>query len=210
MNLILIAPPAAGKGTQAKKISKEYNIPHISTGDLLRDIEDENLKAEIKAGKLVSDELVANLLKERLMKEDCKNGFILDGYPRNLDQAKIYDNLIGELNIEMGPVIVIELDKDKAKARMVGRQICPKCGTSYNELIADLNPKVKDICDNCGSNLVKRADDNAETFEKRYQTYEEMTKPLIEYYGDKVHYVDSGISPEVTFEAIKKILGGQL
>ena len=135
MNLVLIAPPAAGKGTQAKKIVKEYQIPHISVGDLLRDTADENLKAQMKAGKLVSDEIVTDLLKQRLSQDDCQKGFILDGYPRNLDQAKLYDNLLKELNIEMGPVIVIEITKEEAIKRIVGRSVCPKCGASYNELV---------------------------------------------------------------------------
>ena len=108
----------------------------------------------------------------------------------------------------MGPVIVIEIDKEEALKRMVGRLICPKCGSSYNELIPRLSPKEKGFCDNCGSTLIKRADDNVETFEARFQTYEAMTKPLIEYYKDKVYFVKSGSNPEETFERIKEILGG--
>ncbi len=208
MNLILIAPPAAGKGTQAQKITKEYHIPHISIGDLLRETADENLKAQMKAGKLVSDEIVTKLLKERLMYEDCQKGFILDGYPRNLNQAKLYDGLLKELNIEMGPIIVIEISKEEALKRMVGRCVCPKCGASYNELIDGLKPTEAGICDNCGSELIKRIDDNTETFNKRFQTYEDMTKPLIAYYDNKIHFVKSENSPDETFTKIKKILGG--
>ena len=209
MNLILIAPPAAGKGTQAKKISKEYSLPHISTGDLLRDIDDENLKKEIKAGKFVSDELVTTLLKERIKKEDCKNGFILDGYPRSLKQAKLYEDLTKELNLDLGLVLVFDLPKEDAMKRMTGRQSCPKCGAVYNEFVDIIKPKVSGICDNCGESLIKREDDNIETFEKRYQTYEETTKPLIGYYESKgiVRYVKSGITPEDTFKNIKEILG---
>lgn len=210
MNITLIAPPAAGKGTQAKKISKEYNIPHISTGDLLRNIHDEKLNGKLKTGTFIDDETITNLLKQRLMKEDCENGYVLDGYPRNLKQAMIYEDLLKELNKEMGPVIVIQIEKDEAIKRMVGRRSCPNCGAVYNELIENIKPKQNGICDNCHSNLIKREDDNEDTFQKRFKTYEELTMPLIEYYEGKgnIHYIQSGITPEETFEQIKQVIGG--
>jgi len=210
MNIVLIAPPAAGKGTQAKKISKEYKIPHISTGDLLRNIKDEKLLSELKSGRFVSDEFITNLLKERLNQSDCDKGYVLDGYPRNLKQAKLYEILLKELNKEMGIVIFINIDEEEAIKRMIGRRTCPNCGMVFNELIKTISPKQEGICDNCGSKLVKRQDDNEETFIKRFENYEKVTKPLIKYYEDKgnLHYADSGITPEVTFESIKKIIGG--
>ena len=160
MNIVLIAPPAAGKGSQAKKINTEYKIPHISTGDLLRNIKDENILNELKSGKFVSDEFITSLLKERLNQTDCENGYVLDGYPRNLNQAKLYEELLEELNKQMGIVIFINIDKEEAIKRMVGRRTCPNCGSVFNELIETISPKQKGICDNCGSNLVKRQDDN--------------------------------------------------
>lgn len=210
MNITLIAPPAAGKGTQAKKISKEYNIPHISTGDLLRSVHDEKLNGKLKTGTFIDDNTITDLLKERLMKEDCEKGYVLDGYPRNLNQALIYEDLLKELNKEMGLVIVIQIEKDEAIKRMVGRQTCPNCGSVYNELIENIKPKQTGICDNCQSALVKRADDNEDTFQKRFKTYEEITKPLIEYYEGKgnIHYIQSGKTPEETFEQIKQVIGG--
>ncbi len=210
MNIVLIAPPAAGKGTQAKKISKEYNIPHISTGDLLRNIQDEKLLNELKSGKFVSDELITNLLKERLSKSDCEKGYVLDGYPRNLKQAEMYEKLLKELNKDMGKIIFIGIDEEEAIKRMLGRIACPKCGAVFNDLIKTISPKQEGICDNCGSKLIRREDDTKETFIKRFENYEKVTKPLIKYYKDKglLHCADSGITPEVTFESIKKIIGG--
>ena len=210
MNIVLIAPPAAGKGSQAKKINTEYKIPHISTGDLLRNIKDENILNELKSGKFVSDEFITSLLKERLNQTDCENGYVLDGYPRNLNQAKLYEELLEELNKQMGIVIFINIDKEEAIKRMVGRRTCPNCGSVFNELIETISPQQKGICDNCGSNLVKRQDDNEETFNKRFENYEKVTKPLIKYYEEKgnIHYVNSGLTPEDTFESIKQIIGG--
>ena len=137
-NIIFIAPPAAGKGTQAKLISSEYNIPHISTGDLLREEMAKNteigqsIKKDMESGNLVSDEVITLLLKNRITKSDCQEGFILDGYPRNLAQAKILNNLLEELNIEKYYVIFFNIDKETALKRTLSRIICPNCGSSYN------------------------------------------------------------------------------
>ena len=210
MNITLIAPPAAGKGTQAQKISKEYGIPHISTGDLLRKINDENLKQKLKKGQFASDELVTSLLKERLKQPDCQNGFVLDGYPRNLKQAKMYDEILSELNISLGYIIILDLDKEIAKKRIIGRKVCPNCGAVFNDLLEDSKPKQNDICDNCQNQLIKRADDNETTFEARFQKYINQTAPIINYYkqNHKVYYVNSGINTSYTFNEIKKIIGG--
>ena len=214
-SIIFIAPPAAGKGTQSKLVSEKYNIPHISTGDLLRSVIEsgsdlgKSIKAEIDKGHFVSDELILELLKQRLSNDDCKNGYILDGYPRNINQAKEYDKLLESLNKELGYVILLELDKETAKKRIVGRLSCKKCGTVYNELIEDTMPKNIGMCDKCNIELSKRNDDNEETFEERFNTYLKQTEPLINYYENKgcLYRVNSGVRKERIFEEIVRIIG---
>ena len=190
-NIIFIAPPAAGKGTQSKLVSSEYNIPHISTGDLLRDEVSKGtelgkrLKVQMDKGALISDDIITLLLKNRLLIGNCKNGYILDGYPRNVSQAEIYDELLKELNIDLGIVIYLDIDKDLALDRTISRITCPSCGTSYNIKVEELKPKNDDICDKCGSTLKTRSDDNEETFINRFETYINNTKDLIDYYNNK-------------------------
>lgn len=190
-NIIFIAPPAAGKGTQSKLVSEEYNIPHISTGDLLREEVNSGsdlgiyLKEEMDKGHLINDETITTLLKNRLSMEDCKNGYILDGYPRNVTQAEIYEDLLKELNKDLGVVIFLDIDKDLALERTLSRIVCPKCGTSYNLLVNELKPKSEGICDKCNNTLKVRSDDNADTFLKRFDTYIEKTQSLIDYYEEK-------------------------
>lgn len=213
-NIILIAPPSAGKGTEAKMLNKEFSLPHISTGDILRDVankDDERsrmINELISNGKFVSDEIVLELLKERLLCDDCKNGFILDGFPRNIEQAKSYDGLLKELNKDIGVVIVMDIDKELAKSRVVGRYLCPKCGRIYN-VNSELKPKNGLLCDDCSLELIHRSDDNSETYDKRYDTYIEKTEPLIEYYDKKgvLHHVDANVSVEETHRQVKDILG---
>lgn len=209
MNLIFIAPPAAGKGTQALKVSEKWGIPHISTGDLLRSANDDKIKKEINEGKFVSDEVVFHLLMERLMKSDCDKGYVLDGFPRNLKQAKMYDELLNKLHKDV-VVFILDLDKEISSKRMIGRLTCLKCGASYNDLFSDSKPKIMGICDKCGSELTRREDDNIETFERRYQTYLEETAPLIKYYEDKglAYHVDSSVDADYTFGQIERIIGG--
>lgn len=214
-SIIFIAPPAAGKGTQSKLVSEKYNIPHISTGDLLRSVIEsgsdlgKNIKAEIDKGHFVSDELILELLKQRLSQDDCTNGYILDGFPRNLNQAKEYDKLLESLNKELGYVILLGLDKETAKKRIVGRLSCKNCGTVYNELIEDTMPKNIGMCDKCNIELSKRNDDNEETFEERFDTYLKQTEPLINYYENKgcLYRVNSGVRKERIFEEIVRIIG---
>ncbi len=178
-NIIFIAPPAAGKGTQAKLLAEKYNIPHISTGDLLREeiakSTDLGLKIEniMETGALVSDEIITELLKKRLVKSDCDNGYILDGYPRNLEQAKIYDELLKEINRELGIVIFLDIDRELAMKRTLSRIICSNCGTSYNLIVESLKPKKANVCDKCNSDLKVRSDDNEKTFINRFNTYVE-------------------------------------
>ncbi len=209
MNIIFIAPPAAGKGTQASKVSKEYGIPHVSMGDLLRDVDDPEIKEILSKGAFVDNKIVCKLLENRLSKDDCNKGFVLDGFPRTLEQASMYEEILERLHKDRGIVIVLDLDKEIAAKRIIGRKICPECDSVFNDLFPDSKPKVLDICDNCGSKLVRRSDDNMETFENRYSIYENETKKLIQYYESKgnVYHVDSSISIDYTFKQIEKILG---
>ena len=213
-SIIFIAPPAAGKGTQAVLLKEKYGIPHISTGDLLRGArnnDDENSKLIAKyqdEGKLVPDELVLALLKSRLEQSDCKNGYILDGFPRNLEQARNYEEILSDIGMELGLVILIDLDREVAEKRISGRVSCPKCGAVFNTLIEESKPKVENVCDNCGTELVHRNADSVETYGVRYQTYLDSTAPLIDYYRDKnvLFTVDGNISKDETFKEIEVII----
>lgn len=218
LSIVLIAPPAAGKGTQANLLSVEYNIPHISTGDILREASHEEtergsyIKREMELGNLVDNNLIFELLEERLKEKDCKNGYILDGFPRNVEQAEQYDLLLEKMNNKLDYVFLLDVDKDIAKKRILGRLNCRKCGKVYNEFIKEAMPKEVNHCDVCNSILTKRNDDNVETFEERFKTYIEKTKPLIDYYTTKhiLYHVNSGISKENTFEQIKNTIGSLL
>lgn len=215
-NIIFISPPAAGKGTFSKLINQEYNIPHISTGDLLREeaSKDSELGLSIKKlidnGEFVSDEIITKLLKNRLSMDDCNNGYILDGYPRNIKQAKIYEELLKELNKSLGIVIFLDIDKQLAKQRALSRIVCSTCGTSYNLLKEELRPKVENICDKCNLVLNTRKDDNAETFDQRFDTYMEKTSDLINYYKELGNLIEIKIIPEEsameTYKRIKEYL----
>ena len=210
-DIILIAPPAAGKGTQAKLLSSKYQMPHISTGDLLRAATGELgdiVKKTMESGALVSDDLVLKLLEERISKEDCQNGIILDGFPRNVSQAESYMKLLEKLNRPLGYVIYLDASKEVTQKRIVGRLTCPTCGAVYNDQIDDNKPKKFGTCDICNGPLTKRSDDNLETFEKRYQTYMTETYPLLDYFRSKgkLFTVGSGISKERTLNEIEKII----
>ena len=182
----LFGPPGAGKGTQAAGIVDKYKIPHISTGDIFR----KNIKEGTDLGKkakeymdqglLVPDELTVGLVTDRISQDDCKNGFMLDGFPRNVSQAEQLDAFLKENNIELSNVINIEVDKSILVSRAVGRRICKSCGATYH---VEFNPpKVDGTCDVCGGELYQRADDNEETVSKRIQVYLDETKPLADYY----------------------------
>lgn len=209
-SILFIAPPAAGKGTQSELVSKAYNIPHISTGDLLRKANNPVINEIMRDGTLVSTELTIDLLRKRLLQNDCANGYILDGFPRTINQAKAYEHLLDELGIPEGIVIVLNLDKENSRKRIIGREICLNCNAIYNELFEDKKPKIKGICDKCDSTLTRRIDDNDKTFENRYSIYQKETKPLIKYYENKgiAYHVDSGINERYTFSQIEKIIGG--
>ena len=215
-NIIFIAPPAAGKGTQSKLISAEYNIPHISTGDLLRDEVTSGsalgnfLKSEMDAGKLISDDIMINLLRTRITQVDCNNGYILDGYPRTVEQAKVYDTLVQELRKDIGVVIYMDIDPNLALRRTLSRMVCTACGASYNKEIPELNPRIDGICDKCGHVLEIRSDDKEDTFIQRFDTYLKETKPLIEYYRNlgilKELKINTTDRAQDVFEKIKQII----
>ena len=195
-NVIFIAPPAAGKGTFSTFLV-EMGYTHISTGDLLREEMAKNseigisIKDIMNEGKLVSDEIVFELLENKLKVVD--KPYILDGFPRTINQAYKYDELITKLNKSLGIVVVLNCDYDILKNRIVGRWLCKECGSIYNTLTGVNTPKEENICDKCGGELYRRSDDNEESFKTRYETYLEKTKPLIDFYQEKgnLHYVNS-------------------
>ena len=213
-NIMFIAPPAAGKGTQAEKVVEKYNIPHISTGDILREIATEdseigNYVAEtLSSGKLVKDEITYQLIEKRLSKEDCKNGYIIDGFPRNLEQAIEYDKILNHLGYDIGNVVLIDIDDKTLEKRSVGRRICEDCKTIYNIKKKNKTPQIDSICDKCGGKLYQRTDDNIEAFQTRYSMYKEKTEPIIDYYKEKnvLHIVDGNDSVENVFKKIDNII----
>ena len=214
-NIIFIAPPAAGKGTQAKLVSEEYNIPHISTGDLLREEATKDtplgktIKEDMEKGNLVSDEIITTLLKNRITSADAQNGYILDGYPRNINQAQTYNQLLQELGLGDCIVIFFNIDKERALKRTLSRIVCSNCGSSYNLLVEELKPKKDNICDRCGHELNTRSDDNEEVFIHRFDTYINSTKALIDYYKNLnvLHQIEVLDKPaKEIFEEVKKVL----
>ncbi len=186
MQLLLMGPPGAGKGTQAAELVKKYSIPQISTGDMFRAAVKEGTelgkkaKACMDAGTLVPDEVTVGIVRERLAKDDCKKGFMLDGFPRTVEQADALAKILDELGIKLTKVLNIHVPAEDLIERAVGRRICKSCGATYH---IKFNPtKVEGKCDNCGGELYQRADDNADTMKTRLETYENSTRPLIEYY----------------------------
>lgn len=189
MRLVLLGPPGAGKGTQAAGIVEKYHIPHISTGDIFRKNISEGTELGKQAkdymdrGLLVPDDLVVAIVKDRLSENDCKEGFLLDGFPRTVAQADALDIELKELNYSLNKVINIDVDKNELIERAVGRRICKSCGTTYH---VKFNPTKQDgKCDVCGGELYQREDDTAETVTKRIEVYLEQTEPLIDYYDKK-------------------------
>lgn len=189
MKLILLGPPGAGKGTQSVVLAKKYGIPHISTGDILREAVKGGLPLGIKAksymdkGELVPDELVTGIVVERLKKADTNNGYILDGFPRTLKQAEELDAALKNADSTIDMVIYFATSSAVAIERLSGRRVCKSCGFNYH--VKNIPPKVENTCDKCGSILFQRPDDNEETVRNRLKIYEEQTKPLIDYYVHK-------------------------
>lgn len=213
-NIMFIAPPAAGKGTQAELVMHKYNIPHISTGDILREISKEDSEIgnyvyeTLSSGKLVKDEITYQLIEKRLSKDDCKNGYIIDGFPRNLEQAHEYDKILSHLGYNIGYVILIDIDDKTLEKRIVGRRICENCRTIYNINEETKKPQIDSICDKCGGNLYQRTDDNLEAFQTRFAMYKEKTEPIIDYYKEKkvLQIVDGNDSVENVFKKIDNII----
>lgn len=215
MRLVLLGPPGAGKGTQAAGIVEKYNIPHISTGDIFR----KNIKEGTELGKkakgfmdqglLVPDELVVEIVKDRLTHEDCQDGFLLDGFPRTVSQADSLNSELESMNIKLDKVINIDVSKEELIKRAVGRRICKECGATYH---VDFNPPKKSgVCDVCGGTLYQRDDDNEETVTKRIEVYMDQTKPLIDYYKEKGILVDIDGSQAIdkVFSDIVESLGSE-
>lgn len=199
-----MGPPGAGKGTQAKKLIVKYNIPHISTGDMFREAIKEGTPlgklaaSYINDGHLVPDDVTIGLVKERLSKKDCDNGFLLDGFPRTIPQAEALDAMAKEIGREITHVIDIETPKEELVRRICGRRVCKKCGAPYH--IINIKPKVDGICDICGGELVQRPDDNEEALTTRLDLYVKQTKPLLEFYEKKglLKTFDGSASAELT------------
>ena len=197
MHLIIMGAPGSGKGTCALDLKKIYDIPHISTGDMFRKAIKEQTElgkladSYISQGKLVPDEVTNRLVKERLQEDDCKKGFLFDGYPRTINQAKEFNKILKELNIELDAAINLEIEDEEIIKRLINRRMCSKCNTGYN--ILTNKPKIDGICDKCGGTLYTRDDDNETTVRSRLAVYEEQTKPLVKYYEDqnKIVHVNS-------------------
>ncbi len=213
-NIIFLAPPAAGKGTLSEMLVEKYGYGHISTGDLLR--EEIKNKTEIgmqaeslmKEGKFVSDDVIIELISNRIIKSDCENGYILDGFPRTLNQAEKYDELLSKLGKDLGVVIYIDIDKEMAMKRACSRITCPKCGKIYNKYSNEMKPKQDGICDDCGVSLTQRSDDSEETFIKRFDEYVNKTMPLYDYYKNKgvLEVINAHESKYETFDEAVKII----
>lgn len=206
-NIILVAPPAAGKGTLAKRL-EELGYISLSTGDMLREKSktDEVLNEMMKKGTLISDDIVFKILEENLISLGDKN-YILDGFPRTVNQAIMYDNLLEKLDKDIGVVIYLDVDKDILLKRTITRRICPNCKRSYSTITENLKPKKENICDVCKSPLVQRADDTEDIFEVRYDEYMNKTYPLINYYEEKniLHHINTTDSDE-TYKRVLKLI----
>ena len=214
MNLILIAPPAAGKGTFASYLHDNYNLVCISAGELLRGVNpDSELGKEIRElqarRELVDDRITNNLMKQRLEKDDIKNGFVLDGYPRHMPQVEAVNKICEELNLHIDHAILLNVDYDTALKRTIGRQICPKCKKTYNRLTGVNTPKVENMCDDCNVELTVRNDDNEEAFNVGYNAYLKNCAPVIEYYRNKgmLVEIDASKSLENTINEFKEKVG---
>ena len=213
MKIIMLGAPGAGKGTQAKMIAEKYGLPHISTGDIFR----ANIKNGTELGKeakeymdkglLVPDELTVRLLLDRVAQDDCKNGYVLDGFPRTIPQAEVLDQELSKLGEQVDYAVNVDVPDENIVKRMSGRRACLNCGATYH--IVSIPPKKEGVCDVCGSELVLRDDDRPETVQNRLKVYHDQTQPLIDFYEKKgvLRSVDGTLPMEEVFGAITKILG---
>ncbi len=212
MKIIMLGAPGAGKGTQAKMIAEKFNIPHISTGDIFRaNIKNgtelgKKAKEFMDKGQLVPDELTVEILLDRVAADDCKNGYVLDGFPRTIPQADVLDKELTKLGDKVDFAINVDVPDENIVRRMSGRRACLKCGATYH--IEHIPPKQEGICDKCGSELVQRDDDKPETVQKRLSVYHEQTQPLIDYYNKKniLKSVDGTKDMQEVFSDIVNIL----
>lgn len=194
MKVIMLGPPGAGKGTQSKRIAEKFNIPHISTGDIFRKAIKEKTPLGEKAvdylekGLLVPDEIVVGIVEERLKESDCSKGFVLDGFPRTMDQVKGLEDFMANSGIKLDYVVNIQVDQEALIERFTGRRMCQNCGATFH--INYNPPKTQGTCDKCGADLIIRKDDQIETVKKRLEVYDESTAPLIDFYKSKNLLVD--------------------
>ena len=213
MKIVMLGAPGAGKGTQAKMIAEKYRIPHISTGDIFRaNIKNgtelgKQAKEYMDKGQLVPDELTVKILLDRVAQEDCKNGYVLDGFPRTIPQAEVLDKALTELRDHIDYAIDVNVPDENIIKRMSGRRACLTCGATYH--IEHVPPKKEGICDACGNELVLRDDDKPETVKNRLDVYHKQTQPLIDYYTEKniLKTVDGTVDMMDVFGAITSILG---
>lgn len=214
MNLLIMGAPGAGKGSQAVLIKERFNIPHISTGDMFRDaIKSQSslgllAKGYMDKGELVPDSVTIDLVKERLQAADCVNGFLLDGFPRTIAQADALSSILASMGKKIDKVINLVVDEEILVFRISGRRVCKACGATYH--IVNKKPKIEDVCDECGGELIQRADDSVETVTNRIKVYYDKTRPLLNYYEEHglLYNVDGSVTTNETFEYIKEILEG--
>ncbi|MEG1930172.1 MAG: adenylate kinase [Anaerovorax sp.] len=213
LRIVLLGPPGAGKGTQATKIAEKYNIPHISTGDIFRkNVKEETplgrkAKEYMNKGQLVPDDLTIELVESRLTEDDCKNGFLLDGFPRNVYQAQTFDKYLEDKSLDLSKVLNIEVEKEELLTRLIGRRVCRNCGATYH--ILNMPTEKEGVCDLCGGEIYQRSDDTATTVERRIEVYLDQTSPLVEYFEKKkvLSHIDGAAGLENVFNQIVSVLG---
>ena len=211
-NIIFIAPHGTGKGTQCDLLKEKYHFAHLSTGNLFREKMSQDtpltkeLKEVINSGKLVSDDIVLKMLEEYLEEHQYEEGIIFDGFPRTLNQAQKLDELMSNLNEKITKVIYLEITKDEALKRTLGRLICPNCGKSYNKFYDNLKPQIEGICDNCEASLTSREDDTKEAFESLFDVFMKDTLPILDYYQEKniLTKIDASLNQEEIFKEVEK------
>ena len=213
MKLIMLGAPGAGKGTQAKKIAEKYQIPHISTGDIFRkNIKEgtelgKKAKAYMDKGELVPDDLVIEIATTRLLEDDCKDGFLLDGFPRTVYQAEKLDRFLTDHGKKIDHVLDIAVEKEELMTRLIGRRVCRACGATYH--VVNMPPEKEGVCDVCGGELYQRADDTKETVENRIDVYESQTKPLVDYYEKAgcIDHIDGAAGLDSVFADVARAIG---